>query len=304
MKKNVAALEKLIGTKNCRIVGDLDRVFSRAEAIDSAGADALTFCTKKGQEAIELVKKTGASVIICKADVLAEGSAYKSKTLVVVENPRLWFIRAIAAFFPAKEKMGIHPTATVGEHCKVGKGVYIGPYALVEDGVSIGAGTKIESGVHVHGKVSIGKRVVLKSGCIIGGDGFGYERNEDGVFEKFPHIGGVIIEDNVEIGSCTCVDRGTLSNTVIGAGTKIDNLVHVAHNVVVGKNCAIIALAMLGGGAKIREGAWIAPTACIRDGIVIGSHSLVGMGAVVTRDVPDGDIVIGVPAKSIKKSQK
>jgi len=120
--------------------------------------------------------------------------------------------------------------------------------------VVIGNGTRVYSGVQIHDQVRIGRNVVLKSGCVIGSDGFGFERNDEGTFEKFPHVGGVVIKDDVEIGGNTCVDRGTLSNTIIGKGTKIDNLVHIAHNVVVGKNCAIIALACLGGSRSVN--AW------------------------------------------------
>jgi UDP-3-O-[3-hydroxymyristoyl] glucosamine N-acyltransferase len=172
------------------------------------------------------------------------------------------------------------------------------------DGVNVGSGTQIHAGVHICSPARIGRNVVLKSGCVIGGDGFGYERNEEGIFEKFPHLGGVVIEDDVEIGSNTCVDRGTLSDTVIGRGTKIDNLVHVAHNVKIGKHCAVIALAMVGGGTQIDDGAWIAPTACLRNGVVIGKQALVGMGAVVTKNVECGETVIGVPAKPIKPKER
>jgi UDP-3-O-[3-hydroxymyristoyl] glucosamine N-acyltransferase len=226
---------------------------------------------------------------------------FREKTLVGVGSPRLWFIRSVRAFFPPKLRTGIHSTAIFGKKCQISENCYIGPFVTVGDEVIIGDGTRIYDGVHIHDRVRIGNNVVLKSGCTIGGDGFGYERNEEGALEKFPHNGGVIIEDDVEIGSNTCVDRGTLANTMIGKGTKIDNLVHVAHNVVIGEHCVIVALAMIGGGTKICDGAWVAPTACVRDGIVIGKQSLVGMGAVVTKSVDDRDVVVGVPAKSIKK---
>lgn len=303
MKRTVADIKKLIDSRNCTVVGDIKRGFHRVRPISNASSQDLSFCAKKGHEALLLIKGTKAGVVICDVDVLSQNVKFNDKTLITVKNPRLWFIRCLAAFFPLKRKTGIHPTALIGKKCKIAKNVYVGSYVSIADDVVIGNGTKIHSGVHIHENVRIGKNVVLKSGCIIGGDGFGYERNEEGVLEKFPHIGGVIIEDDVEIGSNTCVDRGTLSDTIIGEGTKIDNLVHIAHNVIIGQHCAIIALAMIGGGVRIDDGAWIAPTACIRDGVVIGKHTLVGMGAVVTKKVDDGDIVIGVPAKSIKKTE-
>ena len=304
MKRTAVDIKKLIGPKNCRVIGDVERRFCGVQPIHKATAEDLTFCVKKGEEAVPLLEETKASVVICDVDVLSQNVMFDDKTLVAVDRPRLWFIRCVNAFFPPEAKTGIHPTAVIGKNCETGKNVYIGPYVSIGDDVVIGSGTRIHSGVHIHDRVILGKNVILQSGCIIGTDGFGYERNEEGVLERFPHIGGIIIEDDVEIGANTCVDKGTLSDTIIGEGTKIDNLVHIAHNVVVGKHCVIVALAMIGGGVKIGDGAWIAPTACIRDDVTIGQQALVGMGAVVTKNVDAYDVVIGVPARSIKKAKK
>jgi UDP-3-O-[3-hydroxymyristoyl] glucosamine N-acyltransferase len=304
VKRTVADLEKLFGTGNCVIFGDAERSFSSVKQIQSASSEALTFCTKEGEEELRLLKETKAGIVLCKLSPKLGELRLDNKTLIAVKNPRLCFIRAINIFFPKTKTTGIHPTAIIGEKCRISKNVYIGPYVTICDGVSIGSGTRIYAGVHICSPTRIGKNVVLKSGCIIGGDGFGYERNEEGIFEKFPHLGGVVIEDDVEIGANTCVDRGTLSDTTIGKGTKIDNLVHIAHNVKIGKNCAVIALAMVGGGTQIDDGVWVAPTACLRNGIVIGKDALVGMGAVVTKNVERGETVIGVPAKPIKPKGK
>jgi UDP-3-O-[3-hydroxymyristoyl] glucosamine N-acyltransferase len=136
---------------------------------------------------------------------------------------------------------------------------------------------------------------------VIGSDGYGYQRNENLIFEKFPHMGGVIIEDNVDIGSNTCVDRGALGNTIIKEGAKIDNLVHIAHNVVIGRHCAIIANAMLGGSVVIADYSWVAPSASILNQVSIGKKVTVGMAAVVTKNIPDGETWAGVPAKPLKE---
>ena len=304
MKRTVADLEKLFGKDKVLIFGDSKRSFSSVKPIQSASSEALTFCTKDGNEELRLLKETRAGVVLCKSSPKLRELSLGKKTLVAVENPRLFFIRAIDSFFPEAESSGIHSTVIIGKRCRIGRNVYIGPYVTICDDVKIGSGTRIYAGVHILCTASIGKNVVLKSGCVIGGDGFGYERNEKGIFEKFRHLGGVVIGDDVEIGSNTCVDRGTLSDTIIGKGTKIDNLVHIAHNVRIGEHCAVIALAMVGGGTQIGDGAWIAPTACLRNGIVIGKHALVGMGAVVTKNVEDGQIVIGVPAKPINSKGK
>jgi len=300
----VSEIERLIGSANCRIIGNPEREFYDVKPIDKASSGDLTFCSKKGRDAISLIEKSRASVIICDTSIPSIIVKSNDKTLIAVSNPRLWFIRCLNAFFPSQAKRGIHPTAIIGKNCQLGKNTYIGPYACIGDDVIIGSGTKIYGGVHIFDKVRIGKNVVIKSGSIIGFDGFGYERNEEGILERFPHRGSVVIEDDVEIGANTCIDRGTLSDTVIGCGTKIDNLVHIAHNVVIGRNCVIVCLSCIGGGARIGDGAWIAPLACIRDGISIGHHSIVGMGAVVTKHVKDYDVVAGVPARSIKKAKK
>jgi len=302
--KRVTDIVRLVGPKNCRLIGRIDREFRGVQSIDRASSRDLTFCAKKGEEAIRLLMETGAGVVICDTDLLSRNISFGDKTLVLVNRPRLWFIRCMESFFKPAPKTGIHRTALAGQNASLGDDIYIGPYTTIGDNVLIGSGTRIYSGVHIHDSVRIGRNVIVKSGAVIGSDGFGFERNDEGALERFPHIGGVIIEDDVQIGANTCIDRGTISDTLVGTGTKIDNLVHVAHNVVIGKYCVIVALAMIGGGVRIGDGSWIAPTACIRDGVVIGKGSLVGMGAVVTKNVRDGDVVIGVPARSMKRGKR
>jgi len=151
--------------------------------------------------------------------------------------------------------------------------------------------------------VSIGRNVVIKPLAVIGYEGFGFEPTGSG-YEIFPHIGGVIIEDDVFIGSCTCVNRGKLEDTVIGQGTKIDNLVHVAHNVRLGKNCIVVAHTIIGGSVTIGNGVYIAMSAIIRDHVKIGDNAFIGMGAVVTKDVEPGVTVIGNPARPYQKTVK
>jgi UDP-3-O-[3-hydroxymyristoyl] glucosamine N-acyltransferase len=255
-------IQKLIGKANCSIIGNAKRKFKYVQSIYEATPKHLTFCAKKGEEGLSLMEKTNASVIICDKDVLLERPLH-GKTLIMVENPRLWFVRCMNHFFPQKQR-GIHPSAYINDNVRIGKNVTINAYS------------------------------------VIGSEGFGYIKNEENMLEKFEHVGGVIIKDNVAIGALTTVDRGTLGNTIIGEGAKIDSHVHIGHNVVIGKHCVITAFAMIGGSSKIGNYCWIAPCACIRDGITIGKNVLVGMGAVVTKNVGDSDVVLGVPAKSIK----
>jgi UDP-3-O-[3-hydroxymyristoyl] glucosamine N-acyltransferase len=136
--------------------------------------------------------------------------------------------------------------------------------------------------------------------CAIGEDGFGYAREEDGTLFKMPHTGNVVINENVEIGNNVCIDRAVIGSTVIGSGTKIDNLVHIAHGVKIGKNCLIVAGSVIGGSAEIGDNCFIGINASIKNKVKIGNDVTIGMGAVVTKDVPDGETWIGNPAKNIK----
>ena len=134
-------------------------------------------------------------------------------------------------------------------------------------------------------------------GAIIGGDGFGFAKDKMGVYQKFPHFGGVKIDDDVEIGANTTIDRGTLGFTIIGQGSKINNLCHIAHNTNIGMNCIINCGVTISGSVRIGDDSWIGSGANIRDGVRLGRNVLVGMGSAVVKNVPDDQVVIGVPAK-------
>lgn len=277
------------------VVGSRDRTVSAVGAIDQAADSAvLTFCNRPQPAASRLMQGTLAGVIVC-GEAQAE-AGLSGKTLIVTREPRLAFLRLVRRFFVPKAPSGIHPSAVVDPAAEIHPEAYVG--ALCHIGrASVGQGSVLHGGVFVHDGTRIGRQVVIHSGTVIGADGFGYQRNENGELEKFPHVGGVRIEDDVEIGANCCVDRGTLGDTVLQQGARIDNLVHIAHNVVVGRHAAVIAHAMIGGSTTIGEGAWISPSACVRDGLSIGARTLVGLGAVVVRDVPDGETVMGVPAR-------
>jgi len=198
--------------------------------------------------------------------IICCGLPISSANCIVVSNPRLWFIKVVREFFLPRESPEIHPSAILNDdYVELGKNVRIGP------------------------------------NCTIGFDGFGFEEDEDGTQKQFPHIGKVILGDNVEIGAGTCIDRGTLGDTIIGEGTKIDNLVHIAHNVEIGKNCLIVALTCLGGGVIIENNSYVGIGASIRNQIKIGEKAFIGMGAVVVKDVEPGITVIGNPAKPMKR---
>lgn len=223
---------------------------------------------------------------------------------IPVEKPRFVLMKILRKFAYEPIPAGISDTVRMGKDCHIGENVYIGHYSVIGKNVEIGAGTLIHSGVCVYADVKIGNNCIINSGVVIGADGFGYEKDEEGVLQKIIHIGGVLIEDDVEIGSNTCIDRGTLGNTIIHKNVKIDNLCHIAHNVEIGENTTVIALALIGGSTKIGKNCWVAPSSTLREGLIIGSNALIGLGAVVVKNVDAGDIVAGVPAKSIRKTEE
>lgn len=238
---------------------DLDEAMSSFSSLDKATENDLSFCKFTGQKATEMITSSNAGLIICC------GPSISGKRLIIVSNPRLWFIRVVREFFLPREPPGIHPSAVINYEC-----------------------------------VELGENVRIGPNCTIGFEGFGFEGDKDGVYQRFPHVGKVILGDNVEIGANTCIDRGALEDTIIGEGTKIDNLVHVAHNVRIGKNCLIVALTCLGGGVIIEDGAYVGIGAGIRNQITIGEKAFIGMGAVVVKDVDPGVTVIGNPAKPMR----
>jgi len=216
---------------------------------------------------------------------------------VISSTPRLDFARAVKQFFVAEKPRGIAGTAIVSPLAQLDKGVGIGHFAVIGDGAVIGEGTEIREHVVIGDGVRVGRNCLIKANTVIGGEGFGFEFDEAGVPVRMPHLGGVIIGDNVEIGSLNAIARGTLDDTVIGDNVKTDDHVFIAHNVEVGDNTLIIAGAEVSGGVKIGKNVWIAPQATIRNQVEIGDGAVVGMGAVVTKSVRAGAVVMGNPAR-------
>ncbi|NVO11256.1 MAG: UDP-3-O-(3-hydroxymyristoyl)glucosamine N-acyltransferase [Bacteroidales bacterium] len=236
------------------------------------------------------------------AIVNEEYSNKLSCSFIISDNPRLDFLRVISKFFLEEESVkSIHPTAIIDDGAIIGLNVSIGPYCYIGKQVIIGDNTTICSNVTITSPVNIGKNCFIKSGAVIGQSGFGFEYNENGIPEQFPHVGTIEIGNNVYIGANTAIDRGTLGCTKISDNVKIDNLVHIAHNIIIEKNSLIIAGVTLCGGVLIGENCSIAPNSTIKQKIKIGRNSIVGLGAVVLKDVEDNSIVVGNPAKKMIK---
>lgn len=244
-------------------------------------AGTLTFCNKD-------VDVPNQAIVI---------SSYQHTNAHVIHSatPRKVFVQVLdwldknVGFDLYNEVSQIHPS------------VQIGPNVVIESGCIIEENVVIEPNVVIHKGTIIKKGSRIRSSASVGSDGFGFERMGDNQTIRFAHLGRVILGENVEIGACTTVARGTLSDTVIGNNVKIDNLVHVAHNVRVGDGALITACAEISGSVEVGENVWISPNVSIREKLKIGANVLIGIGAVVTKSILDDTVVAGNPARPIVK---
>ena len=306
MRKTVEEIATLIGGE---VVGDGQVVISGICGIKEAKEGDLTFVANSRY--LNLMDETKASAIITSREVKVA-----PKPIIRTDNPSLAFAKMVSLVSPdfAKHPQGIHSTAIISDKVKLGKGIAIGAYAVIEDNVEIGDGTIIYPSVYIgrHTKVGketliypqvtireridIGSRVIIHSGTIIGSDGFGFV-TVDGAHLKIPQIGTVTIEDDVEIGANVTIDRARFGKTVIGRGTKIDNLVQVAHNVVVGENCILVAQVGISGSTTIGKNVTLAGQAGVVGHVEIGNNTVVAARAGVTKSVAPNTCVSGFPAK-------
>jgi UDP-3-O-[3-hydroxymyristoyl] glucosamine N-acyltransferase len=199
-----------------------------------------------------------------------------------------------------EQLVGVSPRAVISENASIGSKCYIGDYVVIGDDCSVGDNTVIYDRVSLVQNCIIGDNCLIQSGASLGSDGYAFERYETGELEKFPHKGYVRLSDNVDIYANCSIARGSLYDTKIGEGTKLDALVHIAHNVSVGRNCELTAGTVIGGSTTVGDSSWTGLNSTIKNGIKVGKNVIVASGASVIHDVTDGDIVAGVPARSIK----
>ena len=288
------------------------RIISRVAPIHDAGPDAITYIS--AEKHAEALATTNAAAVIGTARLL--GNDPRS---ILVDDPELAMALVLDQFYlpPAKPAIGVHPSAIVDDTATLGDGVAVGACAVIRAGVRIGDNAVIHEGVSLGGDVQVGGRsvihaccviydrcevgsdVTIHAGAIIGADGFGYIFR-DGQHRKIKHIGTVIIEDEVEIGANACIDRGKFGVTRIGTGSKIDNLVQIAHNVQVGPLCIITAQCGLSGSSRVGQGVVMGGQSGASDGAVIGDGARLASRAVAWVTVPAGMTVSGFPARDHK----
>lgn len=251
--------------------------------------------------------------------LIADRSAELSHPAIArVDNVMVAVVKALNFLSPEPvPESFIHPSAVVAESASLGENVYIGPNAVIDDQVTIGSGSRIEASCYLGSGVSVGddcrlfanvtllegtqvgNRVRIHSGAVLGADGFRYELLE-GRLQKIPQVGIVVVEDDVEIGANTTIDRAFLEETRIGARTKIDNLVQIGHNVVIGSDCVLVSQVGIAGSVKLGRGVMMGGKSGIKDHLTIGNGVRIGGHSAVQNNLPDGAEVLGVPAVGVK----
>ena len=311
MTRTASELAQFLG---CTLEGEGAAQIERVAAPASARPIDLIYV-----DAAKHLERATASAARCV--VISPGLLLRGKTLLRAENPKLAFARAAEWLVPAVPiATGIHPTAVIEQTAQVAAGVAIGPYAVIEEGAKIGSGSEIGAFCFIGRGASIGERcklyprvtlyagarlasrVIVHSGAVIGSDGFGYVQS-GGKRWKFPQVGDVDIQDDVEIGANTTIDRGSLDQTEIGAGSKLDNLVHIAHNVRIGTNTVIAAQTGISGSVVIGNDvafggqAGLGDHCTVEDGAIIGGQAGILPGKIVR----SGQVVWGTPARPLQK---
>lgn len=244
------------------------------------------------------------NIVLCTQEVFDKCEKDSSSSYVICMNPKLAFSKVVNKYFVSQIKPNIHKTAVIGSGAKISENVSIGPYCVIDSDSQIGRNTIINSHVVLSKNVIIGNDCYIKSGCVIGEDGFGFAFKDHKKPFRMPHLGGVIIGNNVEIGSNVSIARGTLDNTVIGDFTKIDDLVLIAHNCMIGKKNIITGCVDISGSVHVGDRCWFGPNSVIQEKIKIGNDVFIGMGSVVRRNIKDNQNVLPVESLDISSHLK
>lgn len=308
MRPNGKNLSELAGLINAALAGDASCVITGVSSPEEAKEGDIVLISDK--KYLKLLKTTNASAIIVKEGEYDRGD----KNLLLAKNPQLAFARVLEIFRPTyMPAPGVHPKAQVSASAKLGKDVSVQAFAVIEDGAEIGdnaiifpnayigkdarigAGAIIYPGASIREGTVIGSRVIVHSNAVIGSDGFGYAK--EGVkYIKIPQTGVVRIGDDAEIGACVTIDRATVGETVIGRGTKIDNLVHIAHNVKIGEDAIIVAQVGIAGSTRVGNRVQLAGQVGLTGHIEIGDDAMVGAQSGVMNDLPGRSAHSGSPA--------
>lgn len=304
-------LSKVAEHLNAQLSGPGDIEITGAAGIKDAGAGQITFIA--GQQYLKDLEGSNASAAIVPLD-----ASDLPLPVLRVKNPKLAFARILELFYiPAYKPSGVSDRAVIGKDAAIGKDcsihalavigerVRIGNRVTVHSGSYVGADSVIDDDAVIHAnasighRISVGKRVIIHSGSVIGSDGFGFV-TDAGRHHKIPQVGGVIIQDDVEIGSNCSIDRATLGSTIIKKGSKIDNQVHIAHNVTIGEHCLIAGQSGIAGSSTIGNYVVFGGQVGVGDHVTVGNRVMAGGKAVITRELEDGQVVAGFYAMPLR----
>ena len=303
--------EMIAGLLSGEVVGNKDAAVSTVSSIDGGKAGSLAYLTNPKYE--QYIYTTEASIVL--VDKTFEPKEEVKTTLVKVENVAECVLNLLEMYNASRpQKSGVSKLASIHEEATVGQSCYIGDFTVVERGaklgdkvqlypqcyighnVEIGEGTKLYPGVKIYEGCKIGRNCIIHAGAVIGADGFGFAPKADGTFAKIPQLGNVIIEDNVEIGANTCVDRAKTDSTIVRSGVKLDNLIQVGHNVQIGSNTVMSAQVGIAGTTKIGSNCFVGGQVGFADHITVGNGCKIGSQSGLDKNVPDGEIRFGSPA--------
>lgn len=303
--------EMIAGLLNGTIVGDKGATVSTVSSIDGGKAGSLAYLTNPKYE--QYIYTTEASIVL--VDNTFEPKQELSTTLIKVANVGECVLSLLEMYNASRpRKRGVSKLASISEEATIGEECYVGDFTVVErgakigancqiypqcyigDNVTIGEGTKIYAGVKIYEGCVIGRNCILHSGVVIGADGFGFAPREDGSFAKIPQLGNVVIEDDVELGANTCIDRAKTDSTIIRRGVKLDNLIQIGHNVEVGNDTVMSAQVGIAGTSKVGSNCFVAGQVGVADHLTIGNHVQIGSKSGIDKSVPDGEIRFGYPA--------
>ncbi len=279
---------KLVGPSDVRLTG--------IEALSNAGPADLSFVRASIYIKDAAASNAGALLVASGLEI-----PETDKPLIFVDDPDqalVGLLKALRTQRLGKEPSGVHPSAVIDPDATVHPSAIIGPNVVIERGVSVGADTRIDAGAVISLGCVVGERCRIGANVVIGGEGFGYITDKaTGTHTHLPHVGIVVIEDDVEIGPGTCIDRAKFAATRVGQGTKIDNLCQIGHNVIIGKNCIICGLVGVGGSAVIEDNVVIGGQTGLADNITVGKGAQLAARGGIVSDIPAGGIYVGSPAR-------
>ncbi|MBE6205783.1 MAG: UDP-3-O-(3-hydroxymyristoyl)glucosamine N-acyltransferase [Rikenellaceae bacterium] len=303
--------EMIAGILGGEVVGDKNAAVHTVSSIEGGKKGSLTYLTNPKYE--QFIYTTEASIVLVANSF--EPTAPIAATLIKVEDVGVAVLKLLEMYNAMKpQKKGISKMCSISEKATVAEDCYVGDFAVIEagasvgkgckiypqvyigDGVKVGEGTTLYPGVKIYEGCRVGSNCIIHAGAVIGADGFGFLPKPDGTFDKIPQLGNVIIEDNVEIGANTCIDRAKTDSTIIRKGVKLDNLIQVGHNVEIGENTVSSAQMGIAGTSKVGRNCFLAGQVGIADHVTIGNYAKIGSKTGIDKDVPDGEIRFGSPA--------